>query len=184
LKISSPSAATTKSTFVTVIAIIYILLSSTTIMLSVFHWVTAPESFLDVFKQPQDDLLFTFFTFFMLLTFVLALITLASSVGLLARKQWSRITFISSMSINIFLKITLIIAVIHELYVMSNASEGSEIRKHALIGFIFTLLEAFMTILCVGVVTYSMISIVISIWLIKRFMSEKIKHLFHSPNQA
>jgi hypothetical protein len=187
LKISAPSPAIKKSTFVTVVAVIFILLSSTAIVMSVFHWVTAPESFLDVFKQPQDDLPLTFLTTLMLLTFALSILTLVSSAGLLARKQWSRIAFITSMSINIFLKIALMVTVTKIFYFMSEVTQTTEIKKYPLIELIellFNLLEAFIAIVYIGIVTYSMISILISIWLINRFMSEKIKQAFHTPNQV
>jgi hypothetical protein len=185
LKISSPSATIKKSTFVSVIAIIFILHSSATIVISLFRWMADPEALLDTFKDAQDDLFLALFVIMMLLMFALSIFTLISSVGLLFRKQWSRIAFITSMSINIVLKISLLAAATKIFYFMPDVSHATELKKYALYAFIeliFSLLHAFMFIIYIGTVTYSITSIGISIWLIHRFMSEKIKQAFHRSN--
>jgi hypothetical protein len=181
LEISNPSSAVKKSTFVTVVAIIFILLSSATIVLHIWQWIESSDSFLNAFKQPQNDLFLTFSVCVMLLNFVLSIFTLVSSAGMLTRKPWSRIAFIVSMSVNVLLKIILLVAATNTFYFTTKASLALELRKYPIIELFLNLMDAFVLIVYIGIAAYSIISIGVSAWLIKCFLSEKIKHAFHAP---
>jgi hypothetical protein len=184
LEISKPDSAIKKSAFVTVVAIIFMLLSSGSIVLSIWQCIESSESFLNAFKQPQNDLFLTFSVFMMLLNFALSIFTLASSMGLLIRKPWSRIAFVISMSVNVLLKIILLITATNSFYFTTKASLALELRKYPIIELFLNLMDAFVLIVYIGIAAYSIISIGVSAWLIKCFLSEKIKHAFHAPSRA
>jgi hypothetical protein len=110
-------APTPKSTFVTVVAWIFIVLSAFATLISLLQNVMVAFMPGDVFKGTLQDTTFAhtmpsgprfMFAHFQLLVFVmlvLCVITLVSSIGLLRRRNWARLLFIGLLSLGILYNI-------------------------------------------------------------------------------
>jgi hypothetical protein len=110
-------APTPKSTFVTVVAWIFIVLSGFATFISLLQNVMVAFMPGDVFKGALQDTTFAhtmpsgprfMFAHFQLLVFVmlvLCVITLVSSIGLLRRRNWARLLFIGLLSLGILYNI-------------------------------------------------------------------------------
>ena len=103
-----------KSTFVTVTAWIFIVLSGFMTLISIpqniaIQFLFPKEEMVEAIQQSKDEgsmgtihaAMFEYFEFFFLAFLIISLFTFIASVGLLNRKNWARIIFIILMSFGI-----------------------------------------------------------------------------------
>lgn len=101
-----------RSTFVSVVAWIFIALSGFGVLISILQnlligFMVSQEEFMAAFNNAEQEPMPAFMIFFieniqliMLLSLVLVILLLAASIGLLMRKNWARKTFIVYMFIS------------------------------------------------------------------------------------
>ena len=118
----TPNPATLpKSTFVTVVAWIFIVLSGLTTFISLLQNVMIGFMPRDLFNSAIQDttfahvmpsstrFMFTHFQLFFLLFFVLSALMLLSSIGLLRRRNWARLVFIGLLGFGIVYNIAALV---------------------------------------------------------------------------
>jgi hypothetical protein len=169
-----------KAKFVTIIAIVFMVISVHSILGYLYSFISSP----DLFSNMRTDLLEGSAISIALVVlsfaaFVLSISTFVACIGLLKRKNWARITFMTNLWVAIFLNMSLV-SIMTKLYFFSaqtTLSLGIPWLDN-LLGVGIQILSAILFVVYVATLFYAFISSVLFGWLIKKFSTEKIKAEF------
>jgi hypothetical protein len=168
-----------KSKFVTVIAIIFMIISVQSILGYLYSLISSPDSFSDMHAQLEGSVISIAFIALFVAAFALSVSTFVACIGLLKRKNWARITFIVNLWIAIVLNIMLV-AVLTKLYfstAQATLSLGVPWLDN-LLGIGMQILSAFLFVIYIATLVYAFISSALFGWLIKKFSASNIKAEF------
>ena len=164
-----------RSTFVTVVAWIFIIGSGLASLMSLMQNIMIHVMFnKDKFSQLPEDMpagaAFMFGNFQLIfLTFLLiSIMVLVSSIGLLKRKNWARLVFIFILSLGILWSLASLILQAVFFSTMPEMTQGPEFEEFKTIQ---TLMQWFTAIISIGFA-------VLFGWIIKRLMSGTVKQEF------
>jgi len=182
----SPKLETKRSTFVTVLSWIFICLSGFGTLISLlqnvminFFMFPQMNQMTEEFGKPDmadkfpPFFKFMFFNirFFFLLFLIIAVSILVSSIGLLLRKNWARITFIVLMALGILWNIFGMVAQFFMMGFIDNFPVKSSESVGLHFNTMFIIFAVFTSIFCLG------LSILFG-WIIKKLLSTDIKAEF------
>src|SRR5258708_16289557 len=174
----STDRAATRSTFVTVVAWIFIVLAGFATVISILQnimiaLVFPVDKMQEAAKQAEDAhapryamLLFNYFWLFFLSFLVVSASTLAAAIGLLKRKNWARIMFIGIMALGIALNVAGLVVMFFFMSSMAEiagSSSGFESMWMVMLGFNLLTVVGFAWVFG---------------WIIKRLLSDEIRREF------
>lgn len=163
-----------RSTFVTVVAWIFIVGSGFGTFISLIqnimvHIMFQDPEFAQAAEMPGDAaFIFNNFQLFVFGFFLVTVITLVSSIGLLKRKNWARLIFIGLLSVGILWNLG---SIFFQAYMMPSMTDVGDDPAFQEFQTIHTLMQWFMAIMGIG------IAILLG-WIIKRLLSDSIKQEF------
>ena len=167
--------STNKSTFVTVVAWLFIVGSGFATLVSVmqnimFHYMFKKEAFSQVPDNMPAGASFMFenFQFIVLAFFFVSLAMFVSSIGLLKRKNWARLVFIVLMSFGILWMIGSVIFQVVFFSSMPEIPQGEQFQDFETMQ---SLMMWFSVLIGIGVTG-------LFAWIIKRLLSESVKQEF------
>jgi hypothetical protein len=173
-----------KSLFVSIIAVLFAMLSAACVLHSVFSLIAYPVSISEIYAAEQNKFFAIALIAFFVIGFGLFVSIFISSIGVFQRKNWARILFIINMSIAIALNIVLAVH-LTQLFVWSNEaiSPSGIAWLDTLVSMIDTIIDSLFYIFYIGVMAYAFISSILFGWLVITFRSEKIKIEFGMPHK-
>ncbi len=166
-----------KSTFVTVVAWIFIVLSGYAVAISLLqnvmvHVMFKSEQFPDMPHEMPFGASFVFSNMQLIVfaVFLILVMTLIASIGLLKRKNWARLTFIVFLSLGILWSLG---AIVLQAVFFSTMPEMPRGPRAEDFDTMLTVMRWFMFIFGVGIAA-------LFGWIIKRLTSESVKREFNA----
>lgn len=186
MRTTQDQSSSGRSTFVTVLAWIFIVLAGMSTLVSIAQNVMLQTMFSDpqfnkameASNQPQNvpvvaRFMFNNFRLIFAAFFVLSATTFVSAIGLLKRWNWARLTFIGIMAFGILWNV---FGIVMQISVFSSSSDFSvKIPPDQL--------SQFKTMMTVTIVIGGLMALVFSVlfgWIIKRLVSQPIRREFEA----
>lgn len=172
-----------KSTFVTVVAVVFIVLAGFSLLAVLAQTVLFPSLFhnAETAAKMQEQIdngnmpsfvgfIYTHRYIFMSISFVLAVVGLISSIGLLMRKNWARIIFIVLMSYRI---VSAIFGIGMQLFITPRLPDNVTQSSAQFITTMMMVIRVFSFLFAAGLcILYG--------WIIAKLLSQKIRMEFHT----